>query len=286
MSRLILLTTLTMVAFAANSLLNRAALLDGETGPAAFAALRLLSGAICLAAPVALRRDAVAGSGHPGRRLLGAGSLALYMLGFSFAYVALDAGVGALILFGVVQVTMFAGGILGGERPVPGRWMGTALALGGLAWLAWPSGANAPQLAAAALMTAAATGWGIYSLAGRGAADPLHDTAANFLWATPVAGLVWLAAPDGLSAQGAVLAVISGAVTSGLGYALWYSVLPRLEASVAALTQLTVPVIAVIGGLLFLSEALSLRIVLASAIILGGVAIGILSQRRSGSNAS
>lgn len=285
MAQLILLTVLTMVAFAANSLLNRAALLDGETGPAAFAALRMISGAVCLSTLVVLRRG---GDGQTAdtNRWPGAAALALYMLGFSFAYVALDAGVGALILFGVVQVTMFAGGIAGGERPAIGRWVGTGLALLGLAWLAAPSGAGNLPAVPVLLMVAAAIGWGVYSLIGRQASDPLRDSATSFLFASPVALLVWFILPDGLSMTGAILAVVSGAITSGLGYALWYSVLPRLDASVAALSQLTVPVIAVLGGVVFLGEAPGLRTVLASVVILGGVALGILSQRKSGSSGS
>ncbi len=284
MARLFLLTALTMVAFASNSLLNRAALADADTGPAAFATLRLISGALCLAALLSLRSGLPRLSGP--RRLIGAGSLALYMLGFSFAYVALDAGLGALILFGMVQVTMFAGALHSGERPPIARWIGATLALAGLAWLVWPSAADAPDLGASLLMVAAAIGWGVYSLAGRGARDPLQETAANFILATPLAVLVWIVAPDDVSPGGAALAIVSGAVTSGLGYALWYAVLPRLEATVAALAQLTVPVIAVLGGVLLLGEVLTARLVLASAVILGGVALGVLAQRRIGSSGS
>lgn len=282
--RLILLTALTMVAFAANSLLNRAALADGATGPAAFAALRMASGALCLAGLMAWRRG-LPSILTPGR-WLGASALALYMIGFSFAYVALDAGVGALILFGCVQITMFAGGIGMGERPTAMRWLGTLVALGGLVWLNWPGAANAPAAGASLLMVAAALGWGIYSLIGRQVADPLQETAANFIVATPVAMLVWTIFPDTLSVGGTVLAIVSGAVTSGLGYALWYTVLPRLEATVAALSQLTVPVIAVAGGAYLLSEPVTLRLTLASAMILGGVAIGVLAQRRMSSSGS
>ena len=286
MARLILLTALTMVAFAANSLLNRAALLEGGTGPAAFAALRLISGAVCLALLVAFRRSPGTTPFLSRDRWIGAGALAVYMLGFSFAYVSMDAGIGALILFGMVQVTMFSGGLLGGERPAIGRWLGTGCALAGLAWLAWPSEDRALPLVATALMISAAIGWGVYSLVGRRAADPLRETANNFLVASPVAVVIWLIFQDSLDAQGTMLAVVSGAITSGLGYALWYSVLPRLDASVAALSQLTVPVIAVLGGALFLAETPSLRIILASVVILGGVAFGILSQRKSGSSGS
>lgn len=279
MIRLALLTAATMVAFAANSVLNRWALLDGATGPAAFQALRVVSGAACLALLLLLKgglpRLLVRG------RALGSGSLMLYMAGFSFAYVVLDAGVGALILFGGVQVTMFAGAVLSGERPGPARWIGAIVAFGGLVWLLWPGAVGAPPVGPALLMAAAALGWGLYSLHGRGASDPLAETGANFICAAPLALALWLVLPDGMSTQGAVLAVISGAATSGLGYALWYTVLPGLDRAVAALAQLTVPVIAVIGGILLLGETASLRLVLASAVVLGGVAFGVLAPQRS-----
>jgi drug/metabolite transporter (DMT)-like permease len=284
MARLIALTALTMVAFAANSLLNRAALLDGETGPASFAALRLVTGAACLAFLVAMRSGLPRLAGP--RRLTGTATLAIYMLGFSFSYVALDAGLGALILFGLVQLTMFGGAVLKGERPAPARWIGSGLAFAGLAWLVWPGAVGAPPLLPLALMVAAGIGWGIYSLSGRGATDPLKETAANFICAAPIAVLVWFLIPDGITTKGALLATVSGAITSGLGYALWYSVLPRLDAAVSALAQLTVPVIAIFGGIVLLSEPLGLRIVLASGVVLGGVAFGILGQRKIGSSKS
>lgn len=278
--RLFLLTALTMIAFAANSVLNRMALVEDGMGPASFAAIRLVSGALALAALVVLRRE---GRGlrlmAPGR-VTGTLSLALYVLGFSFAYVTLDAGLGALILFGGVQVTMFAGAVLAREQVPPARWLGAGVALSGLAVLLWPEGATAPPVAGAALMIAAALGWGIYSLAGRGAGDPLGDTAANFVLAAPLGLLVVLLLPDGVTVQGVVLACLSGIVTSGLGYALWYTVLPRLAASVAAVAQLTVPLIALAGGVLFLGEALTLRFALASALVLGGVALSLRPARR------
>ncbi len=188
--RLILLVALVMVAFAANSVLNRLALAGGEAGPAAFAAVRLVTGALALAVLLHLRGRPLP-LGAPGR-WKGAAALALYVLGFSFAYVTLDAGVGALILFGGVQITMFAGALAGGERPTALRWLGAAVAVAGLGWLLWPAGATAPDLAGAALMAAAALGWGLYSLIGRGARDPLAETAANFVWAAPLGLLVWL----------------------------------------------------------------------------------------------
>lgn len=283
--RIVGLTALTMVAFAANSLLNRAALSDGGMGAAAFAALRLTSGALCLAALVALR------GGFPSlrgaRRWLGTGALLAYGLGFSFAYVALDAGLGALILFGGVQITMFTGALLKGERPHAARWIGAAVAFLGLIWLLWPTGAVHPNPWASAAMALAALGWGLYTLAGADAEDPLGETAANFILAAPFALLIWLIWPDGADTRGVLLAVVSGAVTSGMGYALWYTLLPRIDASTAALAQLTVPVIALIGGTLLLAETPSARLILAGLVVLGGVAFGILgSQRRIGSRGS
>ncbi|MDU8927251.1 DMT family transporter [Alisedimentitalea sp. MJ-SS2] len=270
--RLFLLTTLTMVAFAANSVLNRLALDGGETGPASFALIRLVAGAVMLMALVARRQGGLAPVARwPGRA--GPGMLALYVLGFSFAYVTLGAGVGALILFGGVQVTMFAGAVLARETIPVQRWLGAGLSFAGLGYLMWPAGGTAPDLIGAALMAAAALGWGIYSLIGRGARDPLGATAANFLWAAPVGVLVWVILPDSVDAAGAGLAVLSGAITSGLGYALWYTVLPGLGASRAAVAQLTVPVIAIAGGVVFLGEELNLRVVLASIMVLGGVGL-------------
>ncbi len=283
--RLFLLTALTMVAFAANSVLNRWALVDGSTGPAAFQALRVVSGAVCLAVLLAMR-GGLPKLIAPGRAV-GTGALLLYVVGFSFAYVALDSGVGALILFGGVQITMFAGALLAGERPPLVRWVGSALAMAGLAWLLLPGG-SAPPLVAAALMGAAAVGWGVYSLHGRKVADPLAETGANFLCAAPLALLVWVVLPDGMSGAGAVLAVVSGALTSGLGYALWYSILPKLEAAIAALAQLTVPVIATVGGVALLGEVATTRLILASTLVLGGVALGVIGggQRSKGSSGS
>ena len=276
--RLFLLVALVMVAFAANSVLNRLALAGGEAGPAAFAAVRLVTGAVALAVLLHLRGRPLP-LRAPGR-WKGAAALALYVLGFSFAYVTLDAGAGALILFGGVQITMFAGALAGGERPAVLRWIGAAVAIVGLGWLLWPAGATAPDPAGAALMAAAALGWGLYSLIGRGARDPLAETAANFVWAAPLGLLVWLLWADAISPSGLLLAALSGVVTSGLGYALWYAVLPRLDASVAALAQLTVPVIAALGGLLLLGEVVTPRLLLASALVLGGVALGVAAGRR------
>lgn len=275
--RLFLLTALTMLAFAANSILNRMALEDGTTGPAAFAAIRLISGALCLWALVAWRSGRLRPAWHPG----GAASLALYVLGFSFAYVSLPAGVGALILFGGVQITMFAGALLLREAVPAQRWTGAALAFCGLVWLLLPAGGASPDPVGAALMAAAALGWGIYSLLGRGATDPLGATAGNFVFAAPLGLILFALLPDTATAQGAALAILSGAVTSGCGYALWYAVLPRLGSARAAVAQLCVPVIAATGGLLLLAEGIDLRFGLASALVLGGVLLASLPARRT-----
>ncbi len=273
--RLAGLTLLVLVAFASNSLLNRLALAGGEAGAADFAALRLVSGAVALVAMVWL-----SGARVPwglARRPVGAAAMVLYILGFSFAYLTLDAGVGALILFGVVQITMFGGGLWAGERPGPRRWAGAFIAFGGLAWLCWPAGAVRVDLGGAFLMAAAGLGWGIYSLVGRGGGAPLPATAANFTLAVPPVLALWLVLPGGveLTGAGVALAVISGVVTSGIGYALWYTVLPQIEASVAALLQLLVPVIAALGGILFLAEPLTARAIGAAVLVLGGIALGI-----------
>ena len=281
--RLFLLTALTMAAFAANSVLNRAALAGGHLGAMDFGTIRLVAGAVALAAlVVALRRGFVL---RGPRRLAGVAGLVLYIYGFSFAYLGLDAGLGALILFGTVQVTMFGGSLLDGERPPLLRWIGAALAFAGLAWLLWPGAGTAIPLAHGAAMVAAGIGWGVYSLAGRGEQDPLMATAANFVLAVPVGVLLApllpaVATPVPWTGWGLTLALVSGAVTSGLGYALWYAVLPRLEASQAAVAQLTVPVLAMAGGMMFLGEALTLRFAIASVIVLGGVAVSVAAGRR------
>ena len=287
--RLIAVSVLVMVAFAANSVLNRAAVGGGQIGALDFALLRAVAGAGMLMVLIRLRGGAVPLLAP--RRVLGGVMLSTYLIGFSLAYLAMDAGLGALILFGGVQLTMFAGALVLGERPPARRWFGAGLALVGLVWLVWPgAGATAPLWAVGA-MAAAALGWGIYSLIGRGSADPLGDTGAAFVWAT-VLGFVAVLVHTGGSMvndatwAGMALAVISGAVTSGLGYALWYRVLPRIGASVAGLMQLSVPVIASLGGALLLAEAPTRAMILAGAVVLGGIGWGLWPQRTKGSKGS
>lgn len=271
--RLFFLTSLVMVAFAANSVLNRLALVGSGTDPAAFALLRLIAGGLVLVALVRMRSGRVPWRA-PGR-IWGVLSLALYVIGFSFAYVTLDAGVGALILFGGVQITMFVGAVLLKETIPLTRWFGVGIAFAGLFILLAPTNGQAPDLTGALLMTAAAVGWGVYSLLGRGARDPLGATAANFALAVPIGLACFLLAPKGMTVSGAMLAIVSGAVTSGVGYAAWYWVLPRIESTVAGVAQLTVPVIAAAGGLIFVGEPLELRFVISAVLVLGGVLVSL-----------
>lgn len=265
-----------MLAFAANSVLNRWAVGPGHIDAVAFAMIRLLAGAAVLAALTIWQRRRLVWPGIEGRAA-GVLGLSAYLLGFSLAYRGLDAGTGALVLFGTVQVTMFTGALIQRE-PVPGRrWAGAGLALIGLTLIAAPSGGALLPLG---LMTVAGIGWGIYSLAGRGAKDPVAATAWNFLLALPLVLPIGfaggLARPD---AVGVGLAVLSGAVTSGLGYALWYRLLPRLGSARAAVAQLTVPVIAALGGSLLLAEVPGLWFWIASALVLGGVAVASLPYK-------
>lgn len=279
--RLFSLIVLTMVAFAANSVLNRAALASGAIDAVSFGTIRLWAGAVVLVTLGAVLRGRIA-LGGPGRVAAVVG-LVLYIYGFSVAYVTLDAGLGALILFGTVQITMFGGSLIEGERPPLLRWLGAGLAFGGLIWLLWPGGGIEISLIHGTAMVLAGVGWGVYSLAGRRAEDPLLATGANFVLAAPIGFLVGLMMPVSPEAVrpevwGIFLAVLSGAVTSGLGYALWYHVLPQIKGSVAAVAQLTVPVIAMAGGMVFLSEALTAQFVIAAAVVLGGVALSVLKR--------
>lgn len=274
MIRLFLLTALTMVAFAANSVLTRIGIDLGGMEPLVFALLRVASGAVALLALVRLRGKRLSFARRT--RIVGGLSLATYMLGFSLAYVSLDAGIGALIVFGVVQITMFTGALLGGEVVPVRRWIGAALAFSGLVYLFLP-GAAAPPLLGSAMMIAAGIGWGIYSLTGRTERDALAGTAANFLLCLPLTIVVALLfrGEGVVSALGVSMAVTSGALTSALGYALWYTVLPALGATRAAVAQLSAPVIAIAGGAALLNEVVTGRMVLATAIVLGGIALSV-----------
>jgi drug/metabolite transporter (DMT)-like permease len=263
-----------MVAFAANSLLCRAALGAGLASPGFFTGVRLASGAIVLGALVALR--------GPGRRRPSGGSWAsgaalfAYAAAFSLAYVRIPASVGALLLFPSVQVSMIAWAIRGGDRLARRQWVGIATALAGLAAMNLP-GARAPDPGGAALMVAAGVAWAVYSVRGRASEDPLATTADNFVRSVPFAALFALV--PGAAAQtagGTALAIASGALASGLGYALWYAALPLLGVTRAAIVQLSVPAVAALGGVLLLGERLVPRVVVAGCAILVGTALATL----------
>jgi drug/metabolite transporter (DMT)-like permease len=275
-ARIVFLTSLAMIAFAGNSLLCRVALKDTGIDAASFTGIRLLSGALVLWLIVRLHRGAYVGQGN----WLSALALFAYAAGFSFAYVSLPAATGALLLFGAVQATMIGHGVWAGERLQKLQLVGLVLALGGVVGLMLP-GLAAPPLLGAALMLGAGVAWGIYSLRGKGAGDPTRVTAGNFLRSVPVAAAMSLVTYHGVSldSAGVGYAVASGALTSGIGYAIWYTALPALKATHAATVQLSVPVIAALGGIIFLGESLTLRLVLASVAILGGIALVILEKQ-------
>ena len=265
-----------MIAFAGNSLLCRVALKDTGIDAASFTTIRLISGAATLWLIARMNRGARAGYGN----WLSAFALFVYAAGFSYAYVSLPAATGALLLFGAVQATMIGHGLWAGERLLRLQLAGLAFALGGLVSLLLP-GLSAPPLLASLLMLSAGVAWGVYSLQGKGAGDPTTVTAGNFLRAVPIAAALSVLMHDGasLDSAGFWYAVSSGALASGIGYALWYTTLPELKAITAATVQLSVPVIAALGGIVFLGESVTLRLVLASVAILGGIALVILEKQ-------
>lgn len=274
-SRIAILTVLTMIAFAGNSVLCRIALKHTSIDAASFTSIRLLSGALALWGVVSFCRNAPAGRGNWRSAL----ALFTYAAGFSFAYLSLTAATGALLLFGAVQATMIGYGIWAGERLNKQQLVGLIIALGGLVGLLLP-GLSAPPLVGSVLMLIAGVAWGVYSLRGKGVGDPTRVTAGNFLRATLFAALLsmLLSSTANLDNLGVWYAMASGAVASGLGYAIWYSVLPALNATNAATVQLSVPVIAAFGGILILGEPLTTRFLLTSIAILGGIALVILNK--------
>ncbi|WP_298270421.1 DMT family transporter [Geobacter sp.] len=272
------LTLLALVAFAANSVLCRLALGTGAIDAAGFSAIRLVSGALALLVLVRLRgRHPVESRGN----WRAAAALFVYVVAFSFAYLSLAAGTGALILFGAVQGTMILAGLRSGERPRAPEWCGLFLALAGLVLLVFP-GLSAPTPTGSLLMAVAGVSWGIYSLSGRGSTDPLAVTAGNFVRAVPpVLALSLFAMPTlHASPKGALLAAASGSLASAGGYVVWYRVLRHMTATFAATVQLAVPVLAAAGGALFLSEQITVRLLIAAAAILGGVGLAVLGRAR------
>lgn len=277
-ARLITLTSLAMIAFAGNSLLCRLALKHTGIDAASFTTIRLLSGAMMLWVAVLMSGRARTGEGN----WWSAGVLFVYAACFSFAYVSLPTAIGALLLFGAVQATMISYGVWAGERLLKLQLVGLILAFGGLVGLLLP-GLSAPPLYESVLMVGAGIAWGVYSLRGKDAGDPTIVTAGNFLRAVPIAaGLSAFMWNDiSLNNAGFWYAVSSGAMASAVGYAIWYTALPALNATNAAIVQLSVPVIAALGGSIFLGETISLRLTLASAAILGGIALVILEKKRT-----
>ena len=280
--RTLLLTALAMFAFAANSVLCRLALHKASIDPASFASVRLVSGALVLALLLRRKTGAAAHSPSPvsaGPDWIAATMLWVYVTCFSFAYLSLAAGTGALILFGAVQLTMFSVGMASGERFAPMAWAGLALSVAGFVHLVSP-GIEAPAPWGAALMALAGIAWGVYSLRGRKVGDPLAATANNFLRASPLALAmsVVLASSMQASASGIALAIASGAITSGLGYVVWYAALRGLTSLRAAAVQLSVPPIAAIGGALLLAETITTRLWLDSLAILGGITLVLMAR--------
>lgn len=280
------LTLVTLFAFAGNSILARMALRDGAIDPVAFTSIRLASGAFVLCLIVLAR----SGSPYLFWPALGpfkwqpAAALFAYAIAFSLAYVWLDAGAGALLLFSAVQATMIGASILRGDHPGRMQWLGIMAALAGLGWLLAP-GSTAPPLAGALLMLVSGVFWGLYSLLGQGETDPVAATARNFILTVPLAALLVLV-PSGfemLTTRGVALAILSGTLTSGLGYVIWYAALRHLTTTIAAIVQLAVPVIAAIGGVALMGEVLTLRLALASALILGGIYLTIRGHKSSNS---
>src|SRR5438105_3242074 len=275
--RLCTLTLLAMTAFAGNSLLCRLALKQTGIDAASFTFIRLVSGAIALWLIVKVRKSAWRNAGN------WPAALALFVYGavFSFAYVSLSAGTGALLLFSAVQATMIGWGLRKGEQLRPHQWLGLIFALSGLTALLFP-GLSAPPVLASILMLAAGMAWGIYSLRGKVGVDPIGATTGNFLRAVPLAALLNIALLSSvqLDSAGIGYAVLSGAIESGVGYAIWYTALPRLKAATAAAVQLSVPVLVAAGGILFLGEPITLRFLIASVAILGGIAVVVLEKRR------
>jgi drug/metabolite transporter (DMT)-like permease len=269
-------TAAALVGFAANSLLCRGALGREHADAATFTTIRLVSGALALWILARRGPRAIVAAG----RWTSAAALFTYAAAFSFAYVRIGAAVGALLAFGAVQATMIAWALRTGERPGPGEWGGLALAAAGVIFLV-SGGLRAPDPIGAALMLAAGVAWGVYSLIGRSSVRPLETTAGNFALAVPFTLALGVLAPGAahVTRPGLLLAVTSGAIASGVGYSLWYAALPGLTATGAAVVQLSVPVLAALGGVLLLGESVTARLVVSAAAILGGVGLATFGRR-------
>lgn len=283
------LVCIAMLAFAANSLLCRMALANTDIDPGLFTTIRLASGALCLALLVAFTARRSSKNTSPiaaikqQASIAGALSLFVYAIAFSYAYISMSTGTGALLLFGAVQLTMISVGLLKGERFATFQWLGFLLAFAGLVILLLP-GASAPPLFSALLMISAGIAWGFYSLLGKKSNAPLLLTAGNFLYATlltlPLIVWLWVTDTWQWSNDGVLFALASGIVASGCGYAIWYKALPLIQSTTAATVQLSVPVIATLMGWAFLAEAISVQIMVASLMTLGGIWL-VIKMRKS-----
>lgn len=274
--RLALLILLTMVAFAANSILTRLAIGGGHIDPSGFALVRIAAGAVVLGMVVSLRS-----TGLPVMRkalLPGAMSLTLYVIGFSLAYLTLDAGLGALILFGVVQITMFAHSAATGTTPSMRQISGAGIAFAGLLLALWPGAGGGTDLTGALLMIVAGLGWAAYTIIGRSSADPLAATAANFMLCLPMVLVLLAGTGVTFSVTGLALGILCGGLTSGLGYALWYHVLPQLDGATAAIVQLSVPIIALFAGAVLLDEQIGVVLICAAVLVVGGIGWAVTSR--------
>jgi drug/metabolite transporter (DMT)-like permease len=274
--RTIVLTGFTLVAFASNSILCRLALGNGAIDAASFTIIRLVAGAAALVVLTASQGGSVVSGGS---RWVSAVMLFLYAIAFSFAYVTLQTGTGALILFGAVQITMILMALASGATLLVVEWIGMVVAFAGLVYLVLP-GVTAPSFGGFCLMAIAGSAWGVYTLKGKGSANPLADTARNFVRTLPFTAVVALFAVKTvhLSPSGVMLAAASGAIASGVGYTVWYMALRGLSATQAAVVQLFVPVIAALGGVVFMSEQISLRLVVAGVMTLGGILMVVLGR--------
>lgn len=270
-------TLFALIAFAGNSVLCRMALGDSTIDPPSFTVVRLLSGIVMLM--IVLKFTARTKRSFANGSWISAFMLFLYAIAFSFAYISLDTGTGALVLFGAVQMTMVFISFMRGNRMHISEWVGILIAVTGFVYLVLPS-VTTPTFLGFVLMSAAGIAWGIYTLNGRTSMDPLRDTAFNFARTIPfIIALALLAIPSiHLSAEGVMLAVFAGGIASGIGYTIWYVALGGLSATEAAVVQLLVPVIAAVGGLVFLSEAMTVRLVLAAVMILGGILTVVLGR--------
>jgi len=276
--RIVIVTSLTLLAFAANSILCRFALGGNLIDPVSFATIRLVNGALALAIVSRMAPESKTPKNTGGAWASGL-ALFAYAIAFSLAYVSLTAGTGALILFGTVQVTMIGVALISGESLGFAQWVGLVAAIGGLTYLALP-GLSTPDPIGALLMCLAGVAWGVYSIRGKGVSAPVSMTAGNFSRSAPMALIASAVALSSahLAPLGIALALISGVITSGLGYVLWYKALRGLTTAQASVAQLLVPVLAAFGGVVFLSERMSVRLVVASALILGGVALAVLKR--------